>query len=98
MRDRRLRRKSQFGIAFPLAMLMCSLACAAFAQSSANPPELLPRSIGCLVAKDYIQNTLADLGLRVNNMAWVRFHQGSIRGFDPTPDEIQIAEIGRAHV
>jgi len=61
------------------------------AQPSQETPIILQQAIGCLVAKDYIRDTLQDIGLQSNDMAWVRFHIGSIKGFNPTPNEIQIA-------
>jgi hypothetical protein len=66
------------------------------ADPVAGPPALLLQSIHCLVAKDYIKDTLADIGLHPNDSAWVRYHRGSIAGFNPTPDEIQIAVYSRS--
>jgi hypothetical protein len=80
--------------------LMCALLAGALtlgdgAETSKDTPRILQQAIGCLVAKDYIRDTLRDIGLQPDRMAWVRFHIGTIQGFKPTPDEIQIAVYAR---
>src|SRR6266852_9820243 len=54
-------------------------------------PKSLKSAVGCLVTVDFVQRDLEQLGLKVNSLAWVRFHAGSIPGMSPTPGELQIA-------
>jgi hypothetical protein len=48
-----------------------------------------------LVAEDWATETLKTIGLTLHETVPVRFHRGSIKGFDRTPDELQIAIYNR---
>jgi hypothetical protein len=63
------------------------------AQGTASdlPTHDLGLALGCLVSTDFVQADLKTLGLRLGDVASVRFQEGSIPGMEPTPGLKNIA-------
>jgi hypothetical protein len=55
-----------------------------------EPPRLVMSALDCVVSIDFNQRDLAEIGLRPGDLAWLRFHIGSIPGMEPSPGEYQI--------
>jgi hypothetical protein len=56
-----------------------------------SPPTSVTTALGCLVARDYITDALANLKLGPGRSAWVRYYVGTVPGWVPTPGEFYIA-------
>lgn len=82
---------------FGKTVLLSSLFLAGLALSAQQPkrtppaPRSVRTALGCLVARDYIQDDLQELKLGPGRSAWIRYYIGTIPGTSPTPGELYIA-------
>lgn len=56
-----------------------------------DAPQILRKTVRCLVTADYVAKDLKEIGLDSHSIAWARYHSGSIKGMTPTPEEMQVA-------